>query len=42
MELILHEIQRLQQDYDKCDISYIKELIISDIILLKKAVLLIN
>lgn len=42
MELILHEIKRLEQDYDKCDISYIKELIFSDLKLLRKAVLLIN
>lgn len=38
MKLILHEIRRLEQDYYNCDISFIKELILSDIRLLIKAV----
>ena len=37
MKLILHEIKRLEEDYHNCDITYIKELIISDIKLLSKA-----
>ena len=40
MKLILHEIKRLEQDYYKCETFYIKELILSDIRLLLKAVYL--
>lgn len=42
MKLILHEIRRLEQDYYNCDISFIKELILSDIRLLIKAVYIIE
>ena len=40
MKLILHEIQRLEQDYINCNITDIKELILSDISFLIKAVCL--
>lgn len=40
MELIVHEIYRLIDDYYKCDNFQIKELIISDIIFLSEAYLL--
>ena len=42
MKLILHEIRRLEQDYYNCDISFIKELILSDIRLLINAVFIIE
>ena len=40
MKLILHEIKRLEEDYYNCDISYIRELIFSDIKFLTKALFL--
>ena len=40
MKLILHEIQRLEQDYNNCNITDLRELILSDISLLIKAVCL--
>ncbi|MDF2065550.1 MULTISPECIES: hypothetical protein [Bacillaceae] len=40
MELIVHEIYRLVDDYYKCDNFQIKEQIISDIIFLSEAYLL--
>lgn len=42
MKLILHEISRLVQDYNNCNITHIRELILSDISLLIKAVFLTN
>jgi len=42
MKLILHEINRLEQDYYNCNIAHIKELILSDMRLLVQAVFLTN
>lgn len=42
MSLIIHELIRLEEDYYKCDNFLIKELILSDIRLLSKAVFLNN
>lgn len=41
-DLINHELIRLEEDYFKCDISIIKEQILTDINLLNEALILIN
>ena len=42
MEIVVHEIKRLVEDYNKCPILLIKEQILMDIELLKDALLLTN
>lgn len=42
MELVIHELNRLIDDYHKCDDLLIKEQIFIDIQLLRDALLLLN
>ena len=41
-DFINHELNRLEEDYNKCDIPIIKEQILTDIKLLNDVLILIN